>query len=647
MDAIGGGRHIESRRSRGRTAGDAIPAQVSEKIRRCCEVARAHGFERVWVDSCCIDQASSSELSEAVNSMYLWYHHAKVCYAYLADVADDDDPRARGSQFRKSRWWTRGWTLQELIAPRVLVFLSYGWRVLGTKAMFAAVIEEVTGIDRAILTHEAPLESVSVAMRISWAARRQTSREEDQAYSLMGILNVHMPTIYGEGRFAFVRLQEEVLKLTSDQSLFAWGPTLSDNVQLEDDPSVPIQGHEEHEDHITDLAYVWEKSEAVWESPYMRNLFALSPRDFSSSGRVSALSRDVFLERLQITCPLPEYTVTSYGIRTTVPLITARSSHSGEIVHLAILACQDEAGRLLALILRNQEQTLSEYFVGAFLSPTMTIEENEAAIEIGRDLFLGELYFRTTHLSASFIAAHRNSIRTQEVYIPHRPSRARAQVFQGYIDTYLALTRCEGPFELHLAGWCKPLLEKAGFVISPLIHDELDIIGDPRKHGFVIWKGDRVFKIEVDACGCEAGHRHRWMRVVITTPRSAAQDSLSFDQPHPSPSRTFIMRHVRDHPDHVYSWTFSAGLASRQIYAIFADGERLTMQLTLTLATSGPVPHFERAYTLGVEMVLPAHGRKEQLPATSLSQHDRWVPPITVVDLHREVRCQDSYPITS
>ena len=114
------------------------------------------------------------------------------------------------------------------------------------KAMLATVIEGVTGIEHAILTHEASLDSVSVARRISWASRRQTTREEDEAYSLMGILGVHLPTIYGEGRFAFIRLQEEVLKQTSDQSLFVWGLALRDNVELIDDTP-------------SDTNYLWEE----------------------------------------------------------------------------------------------------------------------------------------------------------------------------------------------------------------------------------------------------------------------------------------------------------------------------------------------------------------------------------------------------
>ena len=597
---------------------DSIPSQVSDKIRRCCAIAREHGYERVWIDSCCIDKGSSSELSEAVNSMYQWYHHARVCYAFLADVEDGDDPRAAQSQFRQSRWFRRGWTLQELIAPRVLVFLSKGWRVLGTKAMLARVIEEVTGIDGAILTHEASLDTISIAKRMSWAAGRKTTREEDEAYSLMGILNVHMPTIYGEGRFAFIRLQEEVLKQTSDQTLFAWGPTLRDNAEFEDEQLA-----------CADSGSFWEQSEeAVWESPYIRNLFALSPCDFSSSGRVVCLTRDEFQEKLQLTCPLPDYTLTGHGIRTTVPLLTARSSHSEEAVHLAILACQDGAGRLLALILRNQEHTHSEYFVGAFLCPAMTItDDHRIDAGEGRSFLLGELYYRTTHLSSRFIATHRESIRLQEVYIPHRPSRARTQAFQGYRDVFLALARCDGSFKVQLADWCKSILDKDGYAVSPIIPiTDLEAM-DPRNRGFIISKGSHAFKIELDTCGCEKRMRDRWLRVVVSAHLADQHDSVSSEMP----QRTFIPGHARDHPDHVYSWTFAAGIFSRKLHVPCSDGLKLTIQLTLSLADAGTATDLRRTYSLGVELVEPQHcGPKRHTPPDHRVRDD-WAPPVAVV----------------
>lgn len=195
---------------------------LSHKIRDACAVARANGYRYIWIDSCCIDKTSSSELSEAINSMYSWYMKAHICYAYLADVPIDSGGHWEALRFRNSRWFTRGWTLQELIAPRNVVFLSRSWAVIGPKHELADLVGEITGIDVEALLHLQPLNAFSIAQRLSWASIRETTREEDMAYSLLGIFNINMPTLYGEGKSAFRRLQEEIMRRIPDQSIFAW-----------------------------------------------------------------------------------------------------------------------------------------------------------------------------------------------------------------------------------------------------------------------------------------------------------------------------------------------------------------------------------------------------------------------------------------
>ena len=193
-----------------------------KKIQFSCAQAAKDGYGYIWVDTCCIDKSSSAELSEAINSMYKWYQNAEKCYAYLADVPTGADLWPKQSSFRRSRWFTRGWTLQELIAPSNLIFYSAEWLYLGTRYVLSSLLTEITGVDYTILAGARGIENASIAKKMSWASNRVTTRVEDIAYCLMGLFAVNMPMLYGEGDRAFIRLQEEIIKNSDDQSLFAW-----------------------------------------------------------------------------------------------------------------------------------------------------------------------------------------------------------------------------------------------------------------------------------------------------------------------------------------------------------------------------------------------------------------------------------------
>ncbi|KAH9924635.1 uncharacterized protein BXZ73DRAFT_91226 [Epithele typhae] len=184
---------------------------VSKKIRDFLIFAKRDGYDWAWADTCCIDKTSSAELTEAINSMFRYYSLAHICYVFLNDV-EESQPGAPtfGASFRRSRWHTRGWTLQELLAPREVVFLS-------------RILKQATGIPKAVLRSDKGITDVSIAARMSWASKRKTTRIEDEAYCLFGRFGVSMPTLYGEGRKAFYRLQEEIMKTSLDLSLFAWG----------------------------------------------------------------------------------------------------------------------------------------------------------------------------------------------------------------------------------------------------------------------------------------------------------------------------------------------------------------------------------------------------------------------------------------
>ncbi|KAK5630363.1 hypothetical protein RRF57_006078 [Xylaria bambusicola] len=190
------------------------------KFDKCCAEAARDGLSYAWIDSCCIDKTNSTELSEAINSMFKWYKDAKVCYAYLCDV--DEYPSKPTSNFRKSRWFQRGWTLQELIAPKIVHFFNKNWVHLGQKRDLSLILVDITKIPRVFLLGIIPLHEASVAQRMSWATDRVTKRKEDLAYCLLGIFGITMPMIYGEGDQAFIRLQEEITKHINDDSILAW-----------------------------------------------------------------------------------------------------------------------------------------------------------------------------------------------------------------------------------------------------------------------------------------------------------------------------------------------------------------------------------------------------------------------------------------
>ncbi|KAI6037152.1 hypothetical protein PISMIDRAFT_113445 [Pisolithus microcarpus 441] len=201
-----------------------------QKIVKSCEQAAKDGYKWLWIDTCCIDKRSSAELSEAIISMHRWYQNAQICYAYLNDVSESAFPTKRDDdKFSQSNgwpeWFTRGWTLQELIAPNKVKFFNKGWVPIGNKQHLAPTLQVITGIPCEVLTSGMDGKSLTVAEIMSWAANRKTTRVEDQAYSLMGLFGVCMPVLYGEGENATQRLLLEIIRRPSDQkALSKWEP---------------------------------------------------------------------------------------------------------------------------------------------------------------------------------------------------------------------------------------------------------------------------------------------------------------------------------------------------------------------------------------------------------------------------------------
>ena len=191
--------------------------------------ARDDGYDWVWADTCCIDKTSSAELTEAVNSMFRWYASAEVCYVLLSDVELDEggsEPPAASirTQLEKSAWFTRGWTLQEMLVPKKQIFYDSNWKRIGDREQeaFKSMIQSITNIDKDLFGNLSRIRSASVAEKMAWISSRQTSRLEDITYRMLGIFDVYMPLIYGEGMNAFRRPQREIIQATNDESIFAW-----------------------------------------------------------------------------------------------------------------------------------------------------------------------------------------------------------------------------------------------------------------------------------------------------------------------------------------------------------------------------------------------------------------------------------------
>jgi Heterokaryon incompatibility protein (HET) len=196
------------------------------KIAGMLTQAQNDGYDWIWIDSCCINKKDPSERDRSINSMFRWYKNAASCYVFLADVTWAEDSQKNFEAFRKSRWFSRGWTLQELLASPEAKFFDRNWKFLGTKEQLKTYITIASGIKSQYLDD---FKEASVATRMSWISGRNTKEEEDLAYCMIGVFGISLGVIYGEGlKLAFRRLQEAIIKSSPDESIFAW---TSENLQ--------------------------------------------------------------------------------------------------------------------------------------------------------------------------------------------------------------------------------------------------------------------------------------------------------------------------------------------------------------------------------------------------------------------------------
>ncbi|KAI5990178.1 hypothetical protein EDD15DRAFT_2136356, partial [Pisolithus albus] len=193
------------------------------KLQMLCVLALRHDFQWAWSDTCCIDKDSSAELQEAIGSMFSWYHRSAQTIAYLSDVFDADS-------LVSSVWFTRGWTLQELLASHTILFYTYDWSLYSTSdavdhksdPVLLEKLQIATGIAKHHLTNFCPGMD-DARSRLHWASRRRTTRPEDIAYSLFGIFQVHLPIFYGESaQNALGRLLVEIISRSGDVSVLDW-----------------------------------------------------------------------------------------------------------------------------------------------------------------------------------------------------------------------------------------------------------------------------------------------------------------------------------------------------------------------------------------------------------------------------------------
>lgn len=304
-----------------------------EKIGRTCHQAARDGLKYAWVDTCCIDKSSSAELSEAINSMFRWYKRASICYVFLSDLAHFDQPKNAGelqASIKHCRWFTRSWTLQELIAPVHINFYDGDWKFCFTKQMASGVLGQITGINCDVLNYKIDLPAISVAQKMSWAATRQATRIEDVAYSLLGIFGLNMPMLYGEEERAFLRLQAEIINSCPGPTILAWTHRLGTSENISEDP----------EDMSEDSGDMSEDSEDISEDPEdsysgvmassplvfrdcveVQRLSNQPPFDFSMSNRGIQLRAEFWLlpltenEGSRLILPVCEIMSKTFGIR--------------------------------------------------------------------------------------------------------------------------------------------------------------------------------------------------------------------------------------------------------------------------------------------------------------------------------------------
>ncbi|KAL9622678.1 MAG: hypothetical protein Q9160_002988 [Pyrenula sp. 1 TL-2023] len=364
-----------------------------KKIQGCCGKVLKAGVHWVWIDTCCIQKSSSAELSEAINSMYRWYRNSHACFAYLSDLQEltftvnERTQLSLGENIQHCRWFTRGWTLQEMLAPNDLILCDREWNDIGSKTQLSILLSLITRVDRDYLLGKS-LACASVAKRMSWAALRETNRVEDIAYCLLGIFDVNMPLLYGEGRKAFTGLQEEIIKNSTDQSLFAWTVPFAGPLG---EPEMHQLYHRTH------------------DTTFFRGILAQSPYEFRASREIVPVNTPDFDETVSIT---------NKGLMIKLPLTPI----FGTSLVRASLACREEDSfeHVVAITLspiREQSSRSANSFLRTDLRTLTPVPFDEQLSTRPTQLFIPKDFEgRLSRNSGVFKIAIRNDLRLTSAY---------------------------------------------------------------------------------------------------------------------------------------------------------------------------------------------------------------------------------------
>ncbi|KAJ5822355.1 Heterokaryon incompatibility [Penicillium robsamsonii] len=232
---------LENFKNRG-WEGSRLKKKGWEKIVGFCNLARRKKYQYAWMDTCCIDKSNPQETKRSIHGMWEFYTHAAVCYAYIQEVDMSNEKRRSDEAFNSAKWFNRGWTLQELLAPKKLLYVDRNWREIGSREVKGA---PGTGLSQLLREYvrKVPMEN-NLATQLSWAGPRNTTRVEDQAYSILALLQIKMDVDYNAGKLAFLQFQKELIKKYDDLSLLAWfsNPEIQDRYERRHGEQAPKLG---------------------------------------------------------------------------------------------------------------------------------------------------------------------------------------------------------------------------------------------------------------------------------------------------------------------------------------------------------------------------------------------------------------------